>query len=123
MSMRILIRHRVSFLIFLMMSGMLQIGGQASSITAKRPVGEAAWSEAKQSWMSRDGETFAYTVWPAQGERVAPRAVIVAVHGLSGAASDFEPFGLGAASQGVVTYAYDPTSAQNSGVSIFEKLV
>jgi acylglycerol lipase len=116
MSMQISIRHRACFLLCLMMSGMLQLGCQASSITATRPVGEAAWSEAKQSWISRDGETFAYTVWPAQGEKAAPRAVIVAVHGLSGAASDFEPLGIDAAKQGVVTYAYELRGQGNDPV-------
>jgi alpha-beta hydrolase superfamily lysophospholipase len=42
------------------------------------------------SWTAPDGHELPYAKWDAAGE---PRAVIVAVHGLSGAAIDYEPLG------------------------------
>ena len=60
----------------------------------------------QHEWTAPDGETFSYSLWGADiagGER--PRAVIVAVHGLSGAALDYEPLGSHLAKHGVVTFA------------------
>ena len=57
----------------------------------------------EHSWTAPDGATFTYSNWPANG--TAPRAVMVAVHGLSGAALDFEPLGRRLAGHGFATYA------------------
>jgi acylglycerol lipase len=56
----------------------------------------------QHEWTATDGEKFAYSVW-AGGEK--PRAVVVAVHGLSGAAVDYEPLGAHMLRHGVVTFA------------------
>jgi alpha-beta hydrolase superfamily lysophospholipase len=59
-------------------------------------------------WQTLDGETFPYSLWGSDlpaGQR--PRAVVVAVHGLSGAALDFEPLGQHLAKHGIVTYALE----------------
>jgi alpha-beta hydrolase superfamily lysophospholipase len=77
----------------------------------------AAWGKTAQSWVSRDAQTFGYTVWPAQGDTIPPRAVMVAVHGLSGAASDFRPLGTFAAAHGVITYAYELRGQGNDPVT------
>jgi acylglycerol lipase len=53
-------------------------------------------------WTAPDGATFSYSHWPANGE---PHAVMIAVHGLSGAALDFEPLGARIAPLGFATYA------------------
>ena len=56
------------------------------------------------TWTAPDGETFPYSMWEAGP---SPRAVIVAIHGLSGAALDYEPLGSQMARHGVVTYAME----------------
>ncbi|MCE0498291.1 MAG: alpha/beta hydrolase [Methylacidiphilales bacterium] len=57
-------------------------------------------------WLAPDGEIFPWSLWdiPA-GQR--PRAVVIAVHGLSGAAIDFEPLGRHLVAQGIVTVALE----------------
>ena len=62
----------------------------------------------RHEWKAPDGETFSYSVWDADlpSDR-APRAVIVAVHGLSGAALDYEPLGSHLAKHGVITFALE----------------
>jgi acylglycerol lipase len=56
----------------------------------------------QHAWTAPDGEVFSYSLW----EPEAPcRAVIVAVHGLSGAALDYEPLGRHFARHGFVTFA------------------
>lgn len=48
----------------------------------------------KESWKVSDGKELPYTRWPADPAKPdSPRAVIICVHGLSGAASDFWPVG------------------------------
>ena len=59
-------------------------------------------------WKAPDGETFSYSLWNADlpaGE--GPCAVMVAVHGLSGAALDFEPLGRQLIQHRVVTFAIE----------------
>jgi alpha-beta hydrolase superfamily lysophospholipase len=65
-------------------------------------------------WKASDGEIFSYSLWtgdlsldqpPVPEWR--PRAVVVAVHGLSGAALDYEPLASHLAKHGVVTYALE----------------
>ena len=62
-----------------------------------------SYTSTQHAWKSSDGETFSYSLWSVD----KPRAVVVAVHGLSGAALDFEPLGRHLAKQGVVTYAIE----------------
>jgi alpha-beta hydrolase superfamily lysophospholipase len=62
-----------------------------------------ATSQAR-TWTAPDGERFSCSVWEPKG-RCAPRAVVVAMHGLSGAALDYEPLGRHLAAHGVVTFA------------------
>lgn len=60
----------------------------------------------QHEWTAPDGETFSYSLWNAElsaGEK--PRAIVVAVHGLSGAALDYEPLGRHLARHGVATVA------------------
>jgi acylglycerol lipase len=52
-------------------------------------------------WTAPDGSAFSYSQW----EMPEPRAVMIAVHGLSGAALDFEPLGAALKSLGFITYA------------------
>ncbi len=53
-------------------------------------------------WTAPDGATFSYSHWPSHAE---PRAVLVAIHGLSGAALDYEPLGRQLGPLGLATYA------------------
>jgi acylglycerol lipase len=53
-------------------------------------------------WTAPDGATFSYSRWSAKAET---SAVLVAVHGLSGAALDHEPLGSWIARLGFATYA------------------
>jgi alpha-beta hydrolase superfamily lysophospholipase len=58
------------------------------------------------SWTAPDGETFSYSRWGGEaGAGGGARAVVAAVHGLSGAALDYEPLGAHLAKLGVVTVA------------------
>lgn len=63
----------------------------------------------RHEWQTPDGEIFPYSIWGVsalcEGER--PRAVVVAVHGLAGAALDFEPLGNHLAAQRMVTVALE----------------
>jgi acylglycerol lipase len=62
----------------------------------------------REEWQAPDGETFSYSLWGADlapGQH--PRAIVVAVHGLSGAALDFEPLGSHLTGHGVVTFALE----------------
>ncbi len=59
-----------------------------------------------QDWISYDGKDMPLQVWPvAQGAR--PRGIVIAVHGLSGASSDFWFIGEKLPPQGYTVYAYD----------------
>jgi len=71
----------------------------------------------QHEWKSPDGEAFSYSLWAADvppGQ--APRAVVVAVHGLSGAALDYEPLGSHLARHGVATYALELRGQGNDPV-------
>jgi acylglycerol lipase len=62
----------------------------------------------RHDWSAPDGETFSYSLWgfdPLADER--PVAVVVAVHGLSGAALDYEPLGSRLAQHRIVTFAIE----------------
>jgi alpha-beta hydrolase superfamily lysophospholipase len=61
------------------------------------------------SWQTPDGQSFAYSRWApvSSSETAEPRAVVLAVHGLSGAALDFEPLGRHLAGHGIVTLAIE----------------
>jgi acylglycerol lipase len=60
----------------------------------------------QHEWKAPDGETFPYSSWNADlPPTQSPRAIVVAVHGLSGAALDYEPLASHLAKQGVVTFA------------------
>jgi len=60
----------------------------------------------RHEWQAPDGQTFPYSLWDIPGAR-RPRAVIVAVHGLSGAALDFEPLGGHLVPHDIVTFAIE----------------
>jgi len=57
----------------------------------------------QHSWTAPDGATFSYSLWDA-GERPL-RGIVIAIHGLSGAALDFEGLGQRLADQDLATYA------------------
>jgi acylglycerol lipase len=68
-------------------------------------------------WKTPDGETFPYSVWGANVKTgLLPRGVVVAVHGLSGAALDFEPLGSHLARHGVLTFALELRGQGNDPV-------
>jgi alpha-beta hydrolase superfamily lysophospholipase len=60
-------------------------------------------ARAQRQWTAPDGDKFPYSVWEAAEQ--PPRAIVVAVHGLSGAALDYEPLGNHLVSERVTTYA------------------
>ena len=66
--------------------------GQDATLTAK--------------WKSFDGAHFPYSKWIAKNGN-APRAVIIGVHGISGAASDFSNLGSDLSQKGISVYAYE----------------
>jgi alpha-beta hydrolase superfamily lysophospholipase len=71
---------------------------------------EPTWTRA--DWTAPDGVTLPYARWEAG----APRAIIVAVHGLSGAALDYEPLGRHFAPRGFTTYALELRGQGNDPV-------
>jgi acylglycerol lipase len=75
------------------------------------------------AWTSFDGKQMPWKAWPAPAG-VKPKAVIIAVHGLSGATSDFWPLGEALPAQGFPVYAFelrgqghDPMLAQRGDIS------
>jgi len=71
----------------------------------------------RQQWAAPDGEAFSYSLWAPElspGER--PSAVVVAVHGLSGAALDYEPLAAHLKKHRVVTYALELRAMGNDPV-------
>lgn len=60
----------------------------------------------EKEWVSHDGKVMPWKVWPVpKGVRV--RAVLITVHGLSGATSDFWPLGEALPARGVAVYGYE----------------
>jgi acylglycerol lipase len=71
----------------------------------------------RHDWKAPDGEVFSYSLWKAGPTADAvPRAVVVAVHGLSGAALDYEPLGSHLAKHGVATVAIELRGQGNDPV-------
>ncbi len=63
---------------------------------------------ARHEWTAPDGEIFSYSMWVAGlSEDQSPVAIVVAVHGLSGAALDYEPLGSYLARHRVATFALE----------------
>jgi alpha-beta hydrolase superfamily lysophospholipase len=59
-----------------------------------------------KEWSSFDGKIMPWTAWmPADGQK--PRAVLIAIHGLSGAASDFWYLGERLSREGIAVYGYE----------------
>lgn len=61
----------------------------------------------RHDWQAPDGETFPYSLWGGLPEGQSPAAIVVAVHGLSGAALNYEPLGSHLVQHGVVTLALE----------------
>ena len=77
-------------------------------------------------WIAPDSERFSYSQW--ESETQPPRAIVVAVHGLSGAALDYEPLGNHLAGEGITTYApelrgqgNDPVVARRGDLASLEQ--
>ena len=70
----------------------------APGITKLRPFMDTSLT----SWTARDGKTLPCKHW--NGEPGHPRAVLICLHGLSGAASDFWPVGESLPTQGFAVY-------------------
>lgn len=66
-------------------------------------------------WVSYDGKTMPCKVWPVPAG-VTPRGVVIAVHGLSGAKSDFWYLGEQLPQRGYTVYAYDLRGQGNDPV-------
>jgi alpha-beta hydrolase superfamily lysophospholipase len=72
----------------------------------------------QHEWTAPDGETFSYSLWDSSlsgGQK--PRAVIVAIHGLSGAAIDYEPLGAHMVQHAVTTFAPELRGQGNDPVA------
>lgn len=66
-------------------------------------------------WVSHDGKTMPWQSW-AVPEGTKPRGVVIAVHGLSGAKSDFWYLGQELPKRGYTVYAYDLRGQGNDPV-------
>jgi acylglycerol lipase len=71
----------------------------------------------QHEWIAPDGGAFSYSAWGAN-LRVGqvPRAVVIAVHGLSGAALDYEPLGRHLVTHGIITFALELRGQGNDPV-------
>jgi len=79
----------------------------------------------QHEWTASDGAKFPYSLWASATQ--PPRAVVVAVHGLSGAALDYEPLGSHLVPEGITTYAMelrgqgnDPVAARRGDLASLE---
>lgn len=68
-----------------------------------------------EDWVSYDGKTMPWKVWPVPAG-AKPRGVVIAVHGLSGAKSDFWYLGEQLPLHGYTVYAYDLRGQGNDPV-------
>jgi len=80
-------------------------------------------SATRHEWQAPDGQTFPYSRWDLPSGQ-CPSTIIVAVHGLSGSAHDFEPLAKHLIPHRIVTYAIelrgqgnDPRSEQIGDLS------
>jgi len=80
----------------------------------------------QDEWTAPDGERFLYSRW--ESETQPPRAIVIAVHGLSGAALDYEPLGSHLTAEGITTYApelrgqgNDPVAARRGDLASLEQ--
>lgn len=65
-------------------------------------------SDAQPWWAASDGKQLPYRVWhPAPGSTAQPAGVVIAVHGIGGAASDFDTSARALADHGFVTYGLE----------------
>ena len=93
------------------MPGMLRLGAAIAGVLflsqctsmpkrAQRPV------LGSSDWRAGDGKSMPITRWPAADDDLPrrTRAVVICVHGLSGAASDFWPLGQELPGRGIVVY-------------------
>ncbi len=69
-----------------------------------------------ENWVSHDGKTMPCQVWPVPAG-MTPRGVVIAVHGLSGAKSDFWYLGQELPKRGYTVYAYDLRGQGNDPVA------
>jgi acylglycerol lipase len=74
-------------------------------VSVKNLTGGRAMLHAEE-WVSYDGKTMPCKVWPVP-VGVTPRGVVITVHGLSGAKSDFWYLGEQLPPRGYTVYAYD----------------
>jgi alpha-beta hydrolase superfamily lysophospholipase len=72
-------------------------------------------TRAQRQWTAPDGEAFPYSVWESASQ--PPRAIVIAVHGLSGAALDYDPLGAHLGGQGITTYALELRGQGNDPVA------
>jgi acylglycerol lipase len=72
------------------------------------------FSGIQHTWTAPDGAIFAYSQWQARTS--VPRAILVAVHGLSGAALDYEPLGRHLSTHGITTFAMELRGQGNDPV-------
>ena len=91
---------------------MLALAG-CSTITPLGSRGELR----KDEWDSHDGKTMPCQAWEVPAG-VRPRGVVIAVHGLSGAKSDFWYLGQELPKRGYLVYAYDLRGQGNDPVVV-----
>jgi alpha-beta hydrolase superfamily lysophospholipase len=78
-------------------------GTRTAGPVAPRPLPEDVQGLSGKTWVSSDGSQFPFTRWASKS---SPTRLVVAVHGLSGAASDFEPLGKFLKERSTTVYSY-----------------
>jgi acylglycerol lipase len=86
----------------------------SSCASIKKITGGRAMLNA-EDWVSYDGKTMPLKSWPVPAGST-PRAIVIAVHGLSGAKSDFWYLGEQLPPHGYTVYAYDLRGQGNDPV-------
>ena len=88
----------------LLLFSLLSLGGvvQCASITQNSNPARQSMDMASSRWAARDGKVLPFTAWPGAPKTVA--GVVICIHGLSGAASDFWPIGQSLPGTGYAVY-------------------
>ena len=85
-------------LLLITLGGILQCAGTSS---VPRPA-RLSLDSGTSRWAARDGKVLPFTKWP--GDPKQAKGVVICIHGLSGAASDFWPIGDTLPKQGYALY-------------------
>lgn len=80
---------------------------EAATLNPSPGISQTASGETSWQWAAPDGTRFPCRQWTPAGGSQSASAIILAVHGLGGAGSDFRPLGVLAIEENIAVYAPD----------------